>query len=53
MFIAIFNCNSRCSNNDNHNNDNNLLFLKSGITALKSMPINGFLKIDGVIPRSQ
>ena len=48
MFIVIINCNSNCSYNNNNNNNNidknNLLFLKRGITALKSIPINGFLK---------
>ena len=49
--IAIFNYNPRC--NYNNNSDNTiLLFLNTGMIVLNSIPINRFLNIDGLIPKS-
>ena len=51
VVIAIFNCNPHCNYNDNSDNTN-LLFLNTGIIVLNSIPINRFLNIDGLIPKS-
>ena len=50
--IAIFNCNPHCNYNNNNSDNTNLLFLNTGIIVLNSIPINHFLNIDGLIPKS-